>query len=175
MSELDVIPGENSGNPQAAARAAMIAMRESRGWSQSELARQVQPQTTPTQIRKLEMGAENGGLNISLEWMERLARAFGTTMSAFLPMAEVSQTDPHTAKILEVMRDVPPAVRPLLVKASAEVLSLARMLGTAETGPALQGDHRLAMQMAERWNGWTDLQRRRASDMLSAAENLATG
>ena len=128
----------------------------------------MKPQTTPTQIRKL----ENGDLNLSPEWIEKLARAFNVRMSAFLPSREIDlHVDAATHEILQLVGDLPHAQRPVLVRAAVEMLSVARHLVAIEKGPALHGDARLAETMAGRWNKLDDAARKRVTEILS----LTTG
>jgi transcriptional regulator with XRE-family HTH domain len=156
------------GTPQAVAREALVRLREKANWSQSELARRVS--TTPTQIRKL----ENGDLNISLEWMDRLARAFGVTMSAFLAPHEVAiDADGATHEILTLIRDLPDAERVSLIRAAKGVMDVAQRLSADQSGVALVGSPAMAQEVARTWQEMDERQRSHASEMMRAARQLA--
>lgn len=158
--------------PQDVARSALVRLREAKengaGWNQSELARRVG--TTPTQIRKL----ENGDLNISLEWMDRLARAMGVKMSAFLAPDQIDiPADSHTSAILAIVQELPPTQRVSLVRAAVEVMGAARSLSAEQSGVALQGSPAVAAEVARAWQGMDERQRRNAAELMQAAGQMA--
>lgn len=156
-------------SPETIARAAMTRLREEQGWNLSDLARRLD--TTPTQVRKL----ENGDLKISLDWMQRLARVFDVKMSAFLANSEVEANIDATAQaVLVALNTLPPSERPTLVQSAAQLVLVARRLADSKSGPALSGGGELAEQVADRWNTWTEPQRRHAAEMLRLADNLAS-
>jgi len=149
------------------ARNRLAQLREDRGWSYSELARRVG--TTPTQIRKLETGV----LNISLSWMQRLARALEQPMSAFLAPEEVNLSiDAETHSVMTVMAGLAQDERQMVLDAAKQVLALARRMARDRSGVALVGSEGLGERVAAKWDGWSDGQRQRAVDLLMAAEGL---
>lgn len=148
-------------DPEKVARQAMTALRESRGWNYSDLARRLD--TTPTQSRRLELG----DLKISLPWMRRMARVFGVKMSAFLPMHEIDlPLDDATREILSAVSAVPPSDRHLVADIARQLIGLSKRLGRSQEGPMLQGDRHLAEQVAGVWEGWSQPQRQRAVELL---------
>lgn len=154
--------------PEAFARATMTELRKAKGWSYSELGRRLS--TTPTQVRKL----EGGDLNISLSWMQRLARVFEVKMSAFLPPDEIAlELDSATSDLLDLTRSLGKPQRRMILTAAREIVALARKLGDDGEAPRLLGDHFVANRLAEQWNNWGAGQRRRAVELLQAAEGLA--
>lgn len=151
---------------EVAARAAMNLLLEERSWNYSDLARLVIPATTPAQIRKLALG----DLKISLEWMQRMARAFGVKMSAFLPVEEVAlHLDAGTQSVLDAFKDIPAHERPLLARAAKDLVAISQRLGRANTGPALNGNPEMAEAVASRWDRMTDHQRRNLVALIDAA------
>jgi len=86
-------------------------LRRVKGFSLTDLAKAVG--TTKAQIQKL----ERGDRRLSLDWMERLARALDVKMSDLLPTNEVAcQHDPAEAAILSMIANLPEADRTILVQ-----------------------------------------------------------
>ena len=92
-------------------------LRQQRGLSLGDLAKAAG--TTKAQIQKL----ERGDRRLSLEWMERLARAMDTKISDLLPPEEVSCAhEQDTAVLLEVLSRLSREDRAVLVPIVKRVL-----------------------------------------------------
>lgn len=145
-------------------------MREERGWSRSELARQFG--TTPSHIQKL----EDGNLKISLELMRKFARVFGVKMAALLPPEENDfSSSPDIQELLEAFYEVPIADRATLLNAAKAIAGTARTIAAQMSGNVLPGDPQLSTQMYEKWGNWTDQQRREALNLLSTIDRFSAG
>lgn len=158
---------DRADKPDDFARTKMTELRHEHGWTYSELGRRLA--TTPTQVRKL----ESGDLNISLQWMQRLARVFEVKMSALLPPEEVeAYLDPAAAEVLEVTRGMGPEARRHVVVAAREIALLAGRMRQSEDGIVLVGNSEAGKKLADRWARWNEPQRRRATELLEMAEGL---
>lgn len=105
-------------------------LRKERGLTLTALAKAAG--TTKAQIQKLERGERR----LSLEWMERLARAMNVKISDLLPGNEI--TCQHTAaeaEILDIVQSLPEDDRFLLVRIAKELLGASRRVETAEVAP----------------------------------------
>ena len=92
-------------------------LRKKKGLSLSELAKAAG--TTKAQIQKL----ERGDRRLSLEWMERLARALHVKISELLPPEEVAcKHEEEAATILDVLSRLPERDREMLVPAVKRLL-----------------------------------------------------
>jgi len=155
-------------DPEEFARQALNELRLERGWTYSDMARRLD--TTPTQIRKLELG----DLKLSLTWIHRLADIFGVTMSRFLPPTEVDMPiDSPTAELMSIVADLRAPDRKLVAEIAKQLLALSRRIAPNADGPILHGDRHLAEQVAGVWDRWNPLQRQRAVDLLLAADAAA--
>ncbi|MDB5734232.1 MAG: Transcriptional repressor [Alphaproteobacteria bacterium] len=102
-------------------------LRKERGLTLTALA--AAAGTTKAQIQKLERGERR----LSLEWMEKLARAMNVKISDLLPGNEI--TCQHTAaetEILQIVQRLPEDDRFLLVRIAKELLGAPRSAETAE-------------------------------------------
>ncbi len=86
------IPGRYHGDMEQPNR--IKELRQSRGWSQQQLADRVSPKTTQPQIDRLEKGERK----LSLEWMERIAPALGVDPTALLPNRKGKQVSSNNAQ-----------------------------------------------------------------------------
>lgn len=92
-------------------------LRQKRGLSLGELAKAAG--TTKAQIQKL----ERGDRRLSLEWMERLARALGIKISELLPPEEVAcRHEQDTRLVLDVLSRLSKRDREMLVPIVKRVL-----------------------------------------------------
>jgi transcriptional regulator with XRE-family HTH domain len=101
-------------------------LRKERGLTLTALA--TAAGTTKAQIQKLERGERR----LSLEWMEKLARAMNVKISDLLPGNEI--TCQHTAaetEILEIVQRLPEDDRFLLVRIAKELLGAPRQTAEA--------------------------------------------
>lgn len=108
-------------------------LRQARGWSLTDLARAAG--TTKAQIQKL----ERGDRRLSLDWMDRLARALDVKISDLLPPDAVAcQHGPEERAILEIVSQLPVEDRIIIVRMANELLATLRRWGElhSEPGPA---------------------------------------
>lgn len=90
-------------------------LRQKKGLSLGDLARAAG--TTKAQIQKL----ERGDRRLSLEWMERLARAMDTKISDLLPPEEVTSANDLDA-VADILSRLPREDRELLVPMAKRLL-----------------------------------------------------
>lgn len=107
-------------------------LRKERGLTLTALA--AAAGTTKSQIQKL----ERGDRRLSLEWMERLARAMQIKISDLLPVNETGcQHGPAETEILKITRQLPEEDRLVLVQVAKELMgTLRRMEGGRVEVPA---------------------------------------
>jgi transcriptional regulator with XRE-family HTH domain len=92
-------------------------LRHAKGLSLSNLAEAVG--TTKAQIQKL----ERGDRRLSLDWMDKVARALGVKMSDLLPSEEVAcQHDAAEAAILGIISHLPESDKAILVQMASRLL-----------------------------------------------------
>jgi transcriptional regulator with XRE-family HTH domain len=91
-------------------------LRQQKGLSLGELAKAAG--TTKAQIQKL----ERGDRRLSLEWMERLARALDTKISDLLPAEEVASAQDPADALLDVLSRLPSRDRERLIPLFKRVL-----------------------------------------------------
>src|SRR3569833_4523064 len=86
--------------------------------------------TTKAQIQKL----ERGDRRLSLEWMERLAKAMNVKITDLLPVNEIAcQHGPAETEILKIIRQLPESDRVVLVQVAKELMgTLRRIEGSKE-------------------------------------------
>jgi transcriptional regulator with XRE-family HTH domain len=79
--------------------------------------------TTKAQIQKLERGERR----LSLDWMDRIAQAMNVKISDLLPADVIAcQHGPEDREILEIISQLPPEDRVILVRIATGLLGTAR-------------------------------------------------
>jgi transcriptional regulator with XRE-family HTH domain len=71
----------------------IVRLRESRGWSRPELGRRLVPPTSGSQIERL----EKGWRSLEVDWVEKIARAFGIDPSELIAEKETYDLTPPAA------------------------------------------------------------------------------
>jgi transcriptional regulator with XRE-family HTH domain len=70
-------------------------MREKRGWSRPDLGKRCRPPTSGQQIERLEKGQRN----LTVDWIERIARGFGADPADLLA-GEAFEITPQVAELV---------------------------------------------------------------------------
>lgn len=104
--------------------------------------------TTKAQIQKL----ERGDRRLSLDWMERIARALNVKVSSLLPESEVEGAySPSIRKALDLLTTIPEAQQLLFVQVAYEIFNLIRGAGQ-ELLAELPGDPDLNGELLSTWS-----------------------
>jgi transcriptional regulator with XRE-family HTH domain len=103
-------------------------LRKQRGLSLRDVAHGAG--TTPAQIQKLERGERR----LTLEWMQRLARALGVEIADLLPTSDRSPDGPER-EIVNIIASLPKREQTALVRVARELLGTVRRLERSEPNP----------------------------------------
>jgi transcriptional regulator with XRE-family HTH domain len=110
-------------------------LRREKGLSLTDLAKAAG--TTKAQIQKL----ERGDRRLSLDWMDRLARALGVKASDLLPFDAVAcQHGPEEQQILAIVSQLPMEDRIVLVRIATDLLNTLRRWDEQRVVPAVVDD-----------------------------------
>jgi transcriptional regulator with XRE-family HTH domain len=107
-------------------------LRREKGVSLTDLAKAAG--TTKAQIQKL----ERGDRRLSLDWMDRIARALDVKISDLLPADVIAcRHGPEDREILEIVSQLPPEDRAILVRIAAGLLDTMRSWSSFSDAPAV--------------------------------------
>lgn len=140
----------------------IAALRHKRGWSLNDLARAAG--TTKAQIQKLERGERR----LSLEWLERIARALGVKVSELLPESEVACRHSEAEReVLAALSLVNRDQQVLIAQLIKDLVTVTLKLSQQANAPP--GTPELDAQLMRRWALLDDAQRSWALKMLDLA------
>ena len=106
-------------------------LRRQKGVSLTALAKAAG--TTKAQIQKL----ERGDRRLSLDWMDRIAQAMNVKISELLPADVIAcQHGPEDREILEIVSQLPPEDRVILVRIATGLLDTMRSRSSFGDAPA---------------------------------------